>query len=61
MSGIDVNQMVDEPEYNQLEEGSLGHVQVVQIIFDTHIISYESLIKYCFQIHDPTEFPQDLR
>jgi hypothetical protein len=29
MSAIDSKDMLDDPEYYQLEEGSLGHYQVV--------------------------------
>lgn len=40
-----------------LEDGSFGHLQVVQVITE-HI---EKVVKVFFESHDPTEFADDMR
>ena len=57
MSAEDPNNF-DEPTYDQLASGELGHVEVIQITYDTSKISFENLCRYFFTIHDPTTFAQ---
>lgn len=43
------------PTYSQVCSHVTGHVEAVRIIFDTQRISYEQVIRYFFEIHDPTQ------
>ena len=35
-------------------EGTTGHVEVVQLVFDKSKAPYEELVKFFFTFHDPT-------
>ena len=43
------------PTYEQVCTGLTGHAEVVKIIYDENIVSYEKLLDIFFQIHDPTQ------
>jgi peptide-methionine (S)-S-oxide reductase len=45
---------VPNPTYEQVCSETTGHAEVVQITFDTDIVSYESILDVFFTIHDPT-------
>ena len=45
---------VANPTYKQVCTGETGHVEVVQVAFDPHVISYEDLLRVFFTVHDPT-------
>ncbi len=45
---------VADPSYEQVCTGKTGHAEVVQVSFDTGVISYEDLLRIFFTVHDPT-------
>lgn len=45
---------VPNPTYQQVSTGTTGHAEVVQITFDSKIISLRELLEVFFVIHDPT-------
>jgi methionine-R-sulfoxide reductase/methionine-S-sulfoxide reductase len=42
------------PRYQDVHTGRTGHAEAVQIVFDPRQISYESILRYFFRLHDPT-------
>lgn len=40
--------------YNLVKTGRTGHAEAIEIIYDPSLISYEKLLGWFFQIHDPT-------
>ncbi len=45
---------VENPNYQQVCEGTTGHAEVVQLTFDPAAVSYRELLEVFFTIHDPT-------
>ncbi len=45
---------VENPSYEQVCRGATHHAEVVQITFDTTVISCEEILKIFWLIHDPT-------
>lgn len=43
------------PNYHDVCEGSSGHVEAIRLVYDTAIVDYETIIRYFFEIHDPTQ------
>ena len=43
------------PNYNSVCSGITGHAEVVEIIFDESIISYQTILEVFFTMHDPTQ------
>jgi peptide-methionine (S)-S-oxide reductase len=44
----------ENPTYRQVCDGTTGHAEVAQIVFDPKVISFEELLEVFWQTHDPT-------
>lgn len=45
---------VENPTYKAVCTGQTGHAEVVQVTFDPSVISYEAVLAWFWQLHDPT-------
>ncbi len=46
---------IDHPTYEQVIGGYTGHVEAVEIIFDTRLVHYKELVELYWQLIDPTD------
>lgn len=45
---------VDNPTYEQVCDKTTGHIEVVNVMFDPEVISYQTILRVFFATHDPT-------
>lgn len=45
---------IDSPTYEQVCSDTTGHAEVIQIIFEPEIITYQDILTIFWQIHNPT-------
>ncbi len=43
------------PSYRDVTYGNTGHLEVVEVTYDSTKVNYEELAKFFFEIHDPTQ------
>lgn len=46
---------IDNPNYKQVCTKTTGHLEAIRVVYDVNKLSYENLLKYFFEIHDPTQ------
>jgi len=44
-----------DPDYQLVCSGQTGHAEVVLVVFDPAIVSYENLLRVFWESHDPTQ------
>lgn len=42
------------PTYQQVTEGTTGHAECLQIVYDSTVISFDELLEVFWETHDPT-------
>lgn len=42
------------PDYKAVKTGTSGHAESLQVLFDSDILKFETLLEHFFKLHDPT-------
>ncbi len=45
---------VDNPTYQQVCTKQTGHAETVKVVFNPNLLPFDKLVKYFFNLHDPT-------
>ena len=45
----------DSPNYQDVCTGRTGHAEVVRVVFDPRVVSYQQLLKVFWESHNPTQ------
>ncbi len=45
---------VDNPSYEQVCNKTTGHAEIVNVTFDTDVVSFQDILNIFFTVHDPT-------
>lgn len=45
----------ENPTYEQVKTGETGHAEVVRIVYDSSLVSYDHLLQLFWENHDPTQ------
>jgi peptide-methionine (S)-S-oxide reductase len=45
---------VKNPTYREVCTGTTGHAEVVQVVYDPKVVSFEEILEVFFTVHDPT-------
>lgn len=45
----------ENPTYEQVKTGTTGHAEVVRVVYDSSLISYNHLLQLFWENHDPTQ------
>jgi peptide methionine sulfoxide reductase msrA/msrB len=48
------NGTTSEPSYRQVCSDATGHAETVKVVFDPARVGYEQLVRFFFNLHDPT-------
>ena len=58
ISGYSGGTLPGKPTYREICSGLTGHAEVIQITFDSNVISFEDIILIFMTTHDPTTLNQ---
>ena len=43
---------IENPSYKQVKTGTTGHLETIEVEYDSEVVSYEALVRYFFEIHN---------